>query len=112
MFDLQPPRHISTLPDRYQFRPRSETTRWATGLNLSRDRVLWVRLSPHDSFGVRDQSVSLKRSRREHRLDRALTGGARVIEDNKMICEPAPELHGYIGAANDANDESVQSEMR
>ena len=81
-------------------------------LNRSRDRVLWVRLSPHDSFGVRDQSVSLKRSRREHRLDRALTGGARVIEDNKMICGPAPELHGYIGAANDANDESVQSEMR
>ena len=35
----------------------------------------------------------------------------RVIEDNKMICRPELELC-HIGTANDANDETVQSEVR
>jgi len=35
-----------------------------------------------------------------------------MIEDNKMICRPALESMYHIGTANDANDETVQSEVR
>lgn len=30
-----------------------------------------------------------------------------TIEDSKMICGPAPELLGYIGAANDASGPTI-----